>query len=239
MIRNELVKKSPLRILENSIHGGLGKGHIGVIAAPKGVGKTACLVHIATDQLLEGKHVIHVSFASDTQHIITWYEDIFDEIAKRNNLDSASDIHDEIIRNRVIMNFKQDSVSALQMLKSVRSMIKDGNFNADVVIIDGYDFAKSTAEEISSFKQFAEETGFSIWFSIATLKETGLTKDKIPEFLNGFLQFFDVFIMLEPCEKYIHFRLVKDRDTFPKSDLHLKLDPQILLIAEETGSVAG
>lgn len=239
MIRNELVQKSPLRILEQSIHGGLGKGHIGVIAAPKGVGKTACLVHIATDQLLEGKHVIHVSFASDTQHIITWYEDIFEEIAKRNNLDSATDVHDDIIKNRVIMNFRQDSVSAIQMLRSVRSMIQNGNFNADVVIIDGYDFAKSTSQEIAGFKQFAEETGLAIWFSIVTLKTSCESKDKIPEFLKVFLQFFDVFIMLEPCEKYIHFKLVKDRDTFPESDLHLKLDPQILLIAEETGSVAG
>jgi hypothetical protein len=236
MIRNELVKRSPLRILENSTHGGLGKGHIGVIAAPKGVGKTACLVHIATDQLLEGKHVIHVSFSSDTQHIITWYEDIFEEIARRNNLDSAADVHDEIIRNRVIMNFKQDSVSAIQMLKSVKSMIKDGNFNADVVIIDGYDFARSSAPEIAGFKQFAEETGLSIWFSISTKKETAQQKspDKIPAFLNIFLPFFDVFIMLEPCEKYIHFKLVKDRDSYPESDLHLKLDPHILLIAEET-----
>jgi archaellum biogenesis ATPase FlaH len=239
MIRNELVKKSPLRILENSIHGGLAKGHIGVIAAPKGVGKTACLVHIATDQLLEGKHVIHVSFASDTQHIITWYEDIFDELAKRNNLESADDVHDEIIRNRVIMNFRQDSVSAVQMLKSVRSMIKDGNFNADVVIIDGYDFAKSTATEIAEFKQFAKGTGLAIWFSVATLKDTTVSRDKIPAFLNTFFVFFDVFIMLEPCDKYIHFKLVKDRDSFPESDLHLKLDPQILLIAEETGSMAG
>ena len=185
MIRNELVKRSPLRILENSIHGGLAKGHIGVIAAPKGVGKTACLVHIATDQLLEGKHVIHVSFASDTKHIITWYEDIFEEIAKRNNLDSATDVHDEIIRNRVIMNFRQDRVSAVQMLKSVRSMIKDANFNADVVIIDGYDFAKSDAREIAGFKQFAEETGLAIWFSVATLKEEAMSENKIPGFLNS------------------------------------------------------
>ena len=125
------------------------------------------------------------------------------------------------------------------MIKSVRSMITDGNFNADVVIIDGYDFLKSSSQEMTDFKKFAEETGLAIWFSIATLKETPASKDKIPSFLTGFLDFFDVFIMLEPCDKYIHFKLVKDRDSFPESDLHLKLDPQILLIAEETGSMAG
>ena len=48
MVRAELIKRSPLRILERSMHGGLGAGNIGILASRKGVGKTACLVHIAT-----------------------------------------------------------------------------------------------------------------------------------------------------------------------------------------------
>ena len=48
MVRSELNKRSPLRVFEKSINGGVGKGHIGVLASKKGVGKTACLVHIAT-----------------------------------------------------------------------------------------------------------------------------------------------------------------------------------------------
>ena len=105
MIKTEQNKRSPLRILEKSIHGGVGKGNIAVIAAKRG--KTACLVHIATDQLFEDKHVIHVSFSANTNHIISWYEDIFDEIAKKISLDSARDVHDEIVKNRIIMNFNQ------------------------------------------------------------------------------------------------------------------------------------
>ena len=62
MIKEERNRRSPLRILEKSIHGGLGKGNIGVIAAKKGVGKTACLVHIATDQLFLNKHVIQAYY---------------------------------------------------------------------------------------------------------------------------------------------------------------------------------
>ena len=47
----QLNSVSPLRVFENSINGGLGKGNLGVIVSKKGVGKTACLVHIATDKL--------------------------------------------------------------------------------------------------------------------------------------------------------------------------------------------
>jgi len=118
MIKAELIRRSPLRILEKSIQGGLGKGNIGVLAARKGVGKTACLVHIATDKLFQDKPVIHVSYAARVDYIIAWYEDIFREIAKKRQLESALEVHDAIIRNRVIMNFKQDATRTDQVLKS-------------------------------------------------------------------------------------------------------------------------
>lgn len=235
MIRNELVKRSPLRIFERSIHGGLGRGNIGVIAAPKGVGKTACLVHIATDQLLEGKHVIHVSYAADTTHIISWYEDIFQEIARRYVLDNAMDVHDDIIKNRVIMNFRQNRVSTSQVQKSVRSMIQDGNFNADVLFIDGYNFSSGTFDDIESFKRFAEESGLEIWFTASVQKdEAQKTPAMVPAILENYLSHIAVVVTLEAHGTYIHLTLIKDHEIYPSSDLHLKLDPQILLIAEET-----
>ena len=238
MIRNELVTRSPLRILEQSTRGGLGKGNIGVLAGAKGAGKTACLVHIATDQLLKGKHLIHVSFASDTRYIISWYEDIFAEIARRYRLDGAMDVHDDITRHRVIMNFRQDGVSASQVQRSMRSIIKDGNFNADVVVIDGYDFSKSSPEEFRSFKQFAEESQIEIWFSASIKKDSPQSPDSnVPDLLQGYLKDITVVVFLEPRDTYVHLRLVKDHDVMPLSDLHLKLDPHILLIAEEQDPV--
>ena len=61
MIKHEIITRSP-QDSGKSTHGGVGKGNIGVIASRKGTGKTACLVHIATDQLFQGKNLIHVSF---------------------------------------------------------------------------------------------------------------------------------------------------------------------------------
>ncbi|HEX3018833.1 MAG TPA: hypothetical protein VHP36_00960 [Chitinispirillaceae bacterium] len=232
MVKKELITRSPLRILEKSTQGGVGKGNIGVIAARKGVGKTACLVHIATDQLFQGKHVIHVSFASDTSHIVSWYEDIFQEISRRYKLDCTMDVHDDIIRHRVIMNFRQDGVQADQVQKGVRSMIQDGNFTADLVIVDGYDFSKVSAEEFSSFKKLAEDLGIEIWFS-ATLHRDSSFVNGIPSVLIPMIKSIAILIMLEPREGHIYLKLVKDHDITPAEELHLKLDPHILLIAEE------
>ncbi|NLG19240.1 MAG: hypothetical protein GX556_18095 [Fibrobacter sp.] len=234
MIKHELISRSPLRILEKTTQGGVGKGNIGVIAARKGTGKTACLVHIATDQLFQGKHLIHVSFAPDTSHIVSWYEDIFEEIAHRYKLDSAMDIHDDIIRRRVIMNFRQDGIKADQVQKSIRSLIQDGNFLADMIIVDGYDFTKVSAEEFSSFKKFAMDMGIEIWFSATLHREGKLLANRVPELLKDLINDIDVLILLEPKDTYVRLSLIKDHEISQTEELNLKLDPQILLIAEES-----
>ena len=48
--RSSLNERSPLRLLEKGLHGGLGKGNIGVVLAGPGVGKTAFLVGVALDE---------------------------------------------------------------------------------------------------------------------------------------------------------------------------------------------
>ena len=58
MLKEELIAKSPVRLLEKSIEGGLKAGNSGVIASRKGIGKTSVLVQLALDKLLQGEKVI-------------------------------------------------------------------------------------------------------------------------------------------------------------------------------------
>jgi hypothetical protein len=234
MVKSELIKRSPLRIFEKSIHGGLGKGNLGVLASRKGVGKTACLVHIATDQLFQDKHVIHVSFSAKVDHIISWYEDIFKEIAKKRNLESAVDIHDEIIKNRVIMNFSQEGVETAKILKSINAMICDGHFAADTVIFDGFNIESAGSGDFALFKEFAEECGLEVWFSVSLSEEDPLFDgDGVPPMLTPYLDHIAVLITLRFVGDHIHFEAVKDHDETGISDMHLVLDPKTLLVAEE------
>jgi len=232
MVKAELIKRSPLRVLEKSIHGGLGSGNIGVLASPKGVGKTACLVHIATDKLFQGKPIIHVSYSSRVDYIITWYEDIFKEIAKNRKLKDAVDVHDEIIKNRVIMNFKQEGSRTEQVLKSVEAMITFGKFAADAIIVDGYDFTRSVCEDLEKFKEFARKLGLEVWFS-ASLKETGgplYDGSGIPVVLNPLCAAIDVLITLHARGDHVEIEVVKDHAHPAPGVLPIKLDPKTLLI---------
>ena len=234
MVKAELIKRSPLRLLEKSIHGELQPGKIGILASRKGVGKTACLVHIATDKLFQNKHVIHVSFSGRTDHIISWYEDIFKEIAEKRSLDDAMDVHDEAIKNRVIMNFSQDGATADQVITSLRAMIGEGQFRADVIVVDGYDFEKGEQETLEKVRRFAQESGVAVWFSASTHREQPETDENgMPKLLSPFGDHIDVLITLEPTEKHVKLKLVKDYDKYPSEDLHLRLDSKSLLIAEE------
>ena len=232
MVKAELIKRSPLRVLEKSIHGGLGRGNIGVLASPKGVGKTACLVHIATDKLFQGKPVIHVSYSSRVDYIITWYEDIFKEIAKNRKLKDAVDVHDEIIKNRVIMNFKQEGSRTEQVLKSVEAMITFGKFTADSIIVDGYDFTRSVCADLEKFKAFAGKLGLEVWFS-ASLKESGeplYDGNGIPVVLNPLCAAIDVLITLHSRGEYVELKVAKDHEYPAPGVLAIKLDPKTLLI---------
>lgn len=234
MVKSELVKKSPLRILEKSMSGGLRKGDVAVLASRKGVGKTACLVHIATDKLLQGKRVLHVSFAGRTDHIISWYENVFSELAKKRNLESAMSVHEEIIKNRVIMNFAQDGVGIDQILSSLRAMIVEGQFPADLLIVDGYDLTKSEPADLEKLRSFAQDVGLEIWLSVSLKGEDPLFDEKgIPFVVRDILDKISYLITLQPEEKKIKLRLVKDNASLPNEDLNLMLDARTFLIAEE------
>lgn len=234
MVKQELVQRSPVRVFEKSIHGGLGAGDLGVIASRKGVGKTAVLVQIALDKLMQGKKIIHVSFTQHTDYVISWYEDIFSEIAKKKNLENMGEVKDDLVKNRVLMNFNQDGITNDQILKSLRAMIVDGSFKADALIIDGFDFSRSDLERMQAIKDFAKELSLEVWYSCTVTGEEPLyDKRNIPIVLKAYLDVLDVIIVLEPKQDFIQFSVSKDRATFNPTALDLKLDTKTLLIVEK------
>lgn len=234
MTRSDLPKRSPLRILEQTAHGGPGKGGLAAVAARKGVGKTAFLVHLATLELLEGKHVIHVSFAAKTDHIVDWYEEIFNTIAKRVELEQSASLHDEIVQRRVIMNFSQTGITVERIVSSFRAMIGQGHFSADLVIVDGYNFANTSRENMELFRSFARDMNLAIWFSVSLPVEGPADEDErqVPDLVAPYADLFETIIGMRATEGHVSLRLLKDHDVSPVPDLRLKLDPKTLLVEE-------
>ncbi|MDR3303680.1 MAG: hypothetical protein LBS86_04650 [Treponema sp.] len=224
MITEELVQRSPVRIFEKSIKGGLVAGEIGVIVAPSGIGKTSVLVQLGLDKLLQEKKIIHVSFTQQTDYVLAWYENIFEELFKKRKLDSKS-LKSELVKNRVLMNFPQESVTSDQINRSLRSLIVDGGFKAESIIVDGLDFTRADRERFSTTRQFAAELGLTVWYS-CNAKEAG-----IPPFMKGYLDLLDVVAVLEPKPDHITLSIAKDHGT-PNPHSSMRLDPKTLLILE-------
>ena len=240
MILSELLQKSPLRIFEKSIHGGIKPGEIGIIASPNGVGKTSVLVQLAMDKLLQGKKIIHVSFTKNTHYVLAWYEDIFAEFINKKNLENTEEIKNDITKNRVLMNFNQDGITVKQIIRSLRALIVEGGFKADSIIIDGFDFSKTDGENTAAVKTFATELGVSIWYSCSVCDEgqqsqgtlSGYNKENMPVVLGGFIDKIDIVIILQPKHDHVELSISKDRDSVISKSMAMKLDTKSLLILE-------
>lgn len=231
MVKEELVKRSPLRIFDKSLNGELGKGKIGVITSKEGVGKTACLVHIAIDKMLQGKNVVHISFAKKPDNVLNWYENIFSEVAKSKHLEHAFEVHDELVHKRVVMSFPQGGVPVPSVLNSVKTMLTQAHFDADVVIIDSLDFNTVEVKDLAAIKEFAESINLEVWVSVSLTGEPPLwDENDIPFIIKPYLPEIDIVVNVQFEEDHISLKLVKNREAIVAKNLALRLDPKTLLI---------
>lgn len=227
MVKQDLIERSPVRNFEKSLGGGVKAGEIGIITSKKGLGKTSILVQIGIDKLLQGSSVVHVSFNQQADHVITWYEDIFNELAKKKNLDKASDVKADVVKNRIVLNFNQDSVKTTQVIKTIKALTEGGS-KPEAIIIDGFDFSKASADSMNQMKAFAKEAKIVIWYS-ANVD----TADKgLPASLKSFDKDIDVVLYLDPKPDCIQIRVLKEHDR-GDYNTELKLDVKSLLIAEK------
>lgn len=234
MLRAEMIKRSPLRVLEERMHGGLGKGNLGVFAAGHGTGKTACLVHVAVDSLLQGKQVLHLSFYDKPDHVLSWYENIFAGMAKAYHLESASDIHDEIARHRLVVNFKAGKLDLDEIRKRILEMLKDLNFKADVLVVDGYDFEKASPDALARFKTLAVELDVETWFSQVLNREDVVPrKEGLPEGITAILPHISAAIHLDTRDNSILLRILVEHGRESNDDSHVRLSPTTFLMEGE------
>jgi KaiC/GvpD/RAD55 family RecA-like ATPase len=231
----ELNELSPLRAFDKSLHGGLGKGNLGVLVSRHGVGKTACLVHLATDKLFRNEHIIHVSFSGNVEHVIGWYKEVFRQISENRDLEDASEIYNGILANRVVMNFSQENVSVEKVLNSLETLIRQGSFNADAIMFDGYHLTAMSEEDARKIKQFALDMRLEVWFSVSPIKMNVVYDEYgIPETMLKYEQLIDVLIGLKYNEKMdkVIMTLVKDGESIDPKPMQVTLDPKTMLIVD-------
>ncbi|HNR68496.1 MAG TPA: AAA family ATPase [bacterium] len=232
MLTKDMFNKSPIRVLDKTINGGLGKGNLGVFAARKGVGKTATLVHLAIDRILGGENILHISFADDPRHIENWYLQVFNELAGLYHLENKLENYNSLRKNRLILHLKKSALQFTAIRSSIEQLITHADFIPNVIITDGYPFADASTTELQEWKNLAQQRQVEIWFS-ATLHRDNMAFDEhgIPFPVNRFKDLFSVIIMMQPAPEHIDFKLLKVHDSKDLDKLRLKLDPKTLLVS--------
>jgi len=231
----ELISKSPIRVFEDSLDGGLGKGNLGVLVSQRGLGKTACMVHLALDKILQDLNVVHVSFGANVEHIMNWYKEVFREITDFRSLEDAVDVYERIRTNRVMMNFSQENVSVENIITSLETLIRQGSFKADAIFFDGYKLTVAAEEDVKKLKAFAQEMNVEVWFSVSPVRpDVSFDEYGVPNSMEPYKPIIDVLVGLHYNDERsrVIMTVVKNGEQVLPRPAGVSLDPKTMLIVE-------
>ena len=227
---NDFMKVSPLKILEMSSKKELGRGNLGVLIARAGVGKTACLIHIAFDKLFRKEKLVHISLEDGPEKVTSYYNVIFYDLVKALNMDDEYETRMILDRNRMILAYLNKSFEIKRLRENLKNLVEHIDFTPDTLIVDGLDFEKTGREIFESIKEVATEFNVEIWFSALSHRHIVDVNEKgIPYPCDQVDDLFNIIIQLQPTQSGISLRLLKDHDNQVPSDASVRLDPNTFL----------
>lgn len=227
---NDFAKVSPLKILEGSRQKGLGKGNLGVLIARAGVGKTACLIHIAFDKLFRQDRLVHVSLEDGPEKVSSYYNVIFSDLVKAMNRKEEPDLRLLIERNRMILAYMHQSFEINRLRSNLQNLIEKVGFVPDAMLVDGLNFSKAGREIFENFKKVSLDFQIEIWFSALAHQQISAANTRgIPYPCNHLDDLFEIIIQLQSDQSGVSLNLLKDHNEAPAPDIKVQLDPNTFL----------
>ena len=233
MHRKEINDRSPLRVLEQSTHGGLGRGNIGVVVARHGIGKTPFLVGVGLDDLMRARKVLHVSLEQPADRVCDFYDEIFTELAHTQHLEDVWRVRLDVERNRRIHCLPSNEFSPAKLIEALNFLRQHTQFEPAAIIIDGVDFDRLSTEMLHGLRAIAREREVELWMSATTDRRRKRDERGIPEPVAHLESEIDIILTMAHDGTRVHIGLHKDHDNTAVSDLKLALDPTTMLLVKE------
>ncbi len=232
MLKEDLIRKNPLRVLNPLSSESLPDHRMGLVMARAGLGKTAILVQIAMDSMLRGQKVLHVSVGEGLEKAKAWYEDVFKYIADGFQLENAAEVEGELMRNRMIMTFKESAFSRPKLEERLNDLVYQNIFRPDIVVVDGYDFAGSDYDSVMDLKEMMAAMNVQGWFSALRHRDDNrVSAAGVPAPCHEVDGIFDTVIILQPEHDSILLNIVKDEYDGAAGKI-LNLDPATMMVKE-------
>ncbi len=233
------LRRSPRKLLERDGHPGPGPGHLAVVMARAGVGKTAFLVGIGIDALLAGQKVLHVSLEGTVDKVRVWYDDVLMEMLRREKkLEHLPAIQLEVERRRHIHTYVDHSFSIERMRDGLALLRDVMKFQPNVILLDDVDRAGQNldVEKIGAIKALAAETGAELWMTCQTHRDGPQAEPgHLPPPASAIEEITDLAFRLDSHDAKVRLHVLKDHKEMLNKDLHIVLDPQTLLLTVGLG----
>jgi hypothetical protein len=233
MYRKELNERSPLRLFEHSIHGGLGRGNVGVVVARHGIGKTAFLVGIALDEAMRGRKALHVSLDKSVNHVREFYDEIFMDLAHSAHLEDLPTERLDMERNRIIHTYAGKSFTIPKLRHSITFLKEYAHFDPACLVLEGFDFERATLPDMEAFRQLAGDFNVEMWMSAVTHRGVPYNEQGIPEPLAKLVSAISVIVQMTDHRDGVQLSLLKDHDNPNIAKLTLALDPSTMLVVKK------
>lgn len=225
-----LVQQNPLRVLNMSKE----QNQMGLVMARAGLGKTALLVQIALDAILRGKRVIHVSIGESIDKTKTWYGDILQLILQEHSVTRPHELIDMVARHRMIMTFKVAAFTRSRLEERLNDLVLQDIFRPNILIVDGFDFVKTTREDLEDIKNLLENMNMQAWFSaICHREDPRISPTGVPAPCHEIDDLFDMIVLLKPQPNAtIQLDIIRNYGEQVEGGESLSLDPTTMMVKE-------
>jgi hypothetical protein len=209
MLKNDLMLRNPLRLMGRENEAIVPQGGFGAVLARAGVGKTALIVQVALNTMLQQKNVLHVSLNDPVEKVTLWYQQVLNSMAYQYHVRQIKELWESIQIHRFIMTFQVEGFSVPKLEERVKDLTEQQIFNPHMVIIDGLPFADNLRTPLEGLKAFCEKYRLHLWFTVTTHRHEAPGADGLPVQLAAVADLFDAAIELKPQGKQIHICCLK------------------------------
>ncbi len=229
MTHEQVSAQSPIHSLRKCISKKLDTGRLGVTMARAGTGKTAFLVQIGLNALLENCNVLHVTLGQSTKHVRAWYDTVFEDLIQRNDVENSDLLRNTLPQHLIIQTYAENVLTPECLQQAVNLYRDNLKFRADIILIDGFDWEGKPTDEIrsdlESFLSIAKANESELWMSAQTHR-AGVSQHpvKITAPCETFDDLIDIAIFLEPEGRNISVRLIKDHNDEQPPETHLLIN---------------
>jgi replicative DNA helicase len=142
-------QETPWEIVNELTDGGLGKGELGVMVAPAGIGKSWALMNIGAHSVKKGKTVLHYTLELNAAYVGLRYDSVITGIANQNlkhYQDEVKEKLEEVDGDLIIKYYPTKTVSVLGIKSHVEKCIMQGK-QPDLIIVDYADLLRGHGQE--------------------------------------------------------------------------------------------